>query len=352
MARVAIILSGLAVLFLALELQVHADTSAGDPTTNYVMETQVAGGPDRAHCLSQNCLYKLLTCPENCRRRETIAPGKSACFLNCLKCEATCKHRKLDCFGYGAVCYDPRFIGGDGVMFYFHGQKDKNFCIVSDRNLHINAHFIGKRPEGRHRDYTWVQGLGIMFDSHKLSIAAKKVGVWDDDVDQLTFSYDGADIDIPELDGAIWVSADRQVVIERTSETNSAHVMIHELMEVSLDVVPITDADSRVHNYQVTDEDRFAHLQMQFNFFGLSPSAHGVLGQTYRPNFKTTVKTDVPMPILGGDEKYLTSSLLSADCMVSQFSVDGDVDSAVAASSVMQSPVVCSSKNGGMSCRR
>jgi hypothetical protein len=42
----------------------------------------------------------------------------------------------------GTSCGDPRFTGGDGNTFYFHGKKDDNFCIVTDVGLHINAHFI------------------------------------------------------------------------------------------------------------------------------------------------------------------------------------------------------------------
>ncbi|BBN16724.1 hypothetical protein MPTK1_7g08760 [Marchantia polymorpha subsp. ruderalis] len=350
MARLLLGLIGLAVVCLALQLQVHAATPPKDPSTDYVMLPQsTQGGPERAFCLSGPCKNQRLTCPQQCPKRSTQAPGKSACFIDCAACHTVCKHRKPNCYGFGAICYDPRFVGGDGVMFYFHGKKDQDFCIVSDRNLHINAHFIGKRPEGRSRDYTWVQGLGIMFDSHKLAIGAKKVGTWYDNIDEFTFSYDGVDFTIPHHDGAIWTSSDGQVVIERTSEANSAHVLINQLMELSVDVVPITAEESRVHNYQVTNEDRFAHLQMQFNFFGLSSTVHGVLGQTYQPNYRTTVNTNVPMPIMGGDEKYLSSSLLSTDCRVTQFSSE---PSATSELPVIKMPIQCTSKEGGMSCRR
>ncbi|KAI9195849.1 hypothetical protein LWI28_018700 [Acer negundo] len=88
---------------------------------------------------------------------------------------SSAKGRKPNCDGYGSLCYDPRFVGGDGVMFYFHGAKGGNFAIVSDDNLQINAHFIGTRPQGRTRDYTWVQALAVMFDSHTLVISANRV---------------------------------------------------------------------------------------------------------------------------------------------------------------------------------
>eukprot|EP00850_Spirogloea_muscicola_P025954 SM004970S17360 [mRNA] locus=s4970:275:1112:+ [translate_table: standard] len=62
--------------------------------------------------------------------RPTVRPSPPTCA----PCNAT-----------GALCGDPRLVGGDGVAFWFHGERDRDFCIVSDAALHINAHFIGKR---------------------------------------------------------------------------------------------------------------------------------------------------------------------------------------------------------------
>ncbi len=103
------------------------------------------------------------------------------------------------------MCGDPKIVGGDGVVFYFHGRKDQDFCLVSDSDLHINAHFIGKRPDGRQRDFTWVQALGFVFRDHGLTIAANKVAQWDAAVDQLQLTYNG----VPFALGATsWASPD------------------------------------------------------------------------------------------------------------------------------------------------
>lgn len=105
--------------------------------------------------------------------------------------------RKRNCKGYGSVCYDPRFVGGDGVMFYFHGAKDKDFALLSDHHLHINAHFIGTKPKGRKRPYTWVQALALKFNSHTFTIAAKKSSKWDENLEHLMFAFDGEAFTIP-----------------------------------------------------------------------------------------------------------------------------------------------------------
>ncbi|GKC38148.1 hypothetical protein Tco_1050532 [Tanacetum coccineum] len=84
--------------------------------------------------------------------------------------KSKCKLRSYpqSCDMPGAVCQDPRFIGVDGITFYFHGKKDNDFCLVADKNLHINGHFIGKRNKNMGRDFTWVQSIGVLFANHKL----------------------------------------------------------------------------------------------------------------------------------------------------------------------------------------
>ena len=82
---------------------------------------------------------------------------------------------KLDCNSPGSASYDPRFIGGDDIIFYFHGKSNQHFSLVSDQNIQINARFIGHRPTGRTRDFTWIQALGPLFNSHTFSLHHSKV---------------------------------------------------------------------------------------------------------------------------------------------------------------------------------
>jgi hypothetical protein len=108
-------------------------------------------------------------------------------------------------------------------MFYFHGKSNEDFCLVSDNNLHVNAHFIGARPLGRTRDFTWVQALGIMFDHHTFSVAADKVATWTND-DHLLFTFDGQAVDLVVGAGSKWTSEMGEVEIQRISETNAVQV--------------------------------------------------------------------------------------------------------------------------------
>jgi len=229
--------------------------------------------------------------------------------------------RRPNCDGYGSLCYDPRFVGGDGVMFYFHGAKGGNFAIVSDDDFQINAHFIGTRPQGRTRDYTWVQALAVMFDTHTLVIAANRVTQWNDKVDSLTVKWDGELVTIPSDGDAEWKSSgnQREVIVERTDDTNSIRVTVSGLLEMDIRVRPIGEKENMAHNYQLPSDDAFAHLETQFKFKNPTDSIEGVLGQTYRPSYVSPVKRGVAMPMMGGEDKYQTPSLFSTTCKLCRF---------------------------------
>ncbi|KAF8403245.1 hypothetical protein HHK36_011346 [Tetracentron sinense] len=232
----------------------------------------------------------------------------------------------LGCNLPGAVCQDPRFVGGDGLTFYFHGRKDEDFCLVSDKNLHINGHFIGKRNTNMKRDFTWVQSIGILFDSHRLLVAAKKTSIWDSKVDRLDLSFDGNPISLPTNEGTKWQSSTApHVSVTRTQDTNGVTVEAAGNFKVTAMVVPITAEESRVHSYNITDENCFAHLELGFKFYKLTDEVEGVLGQTYRTNYVSKAKMGAPMPVLGGHHKFSTSHIFATDCAVSRFGKSGTV---------------------------
>ncbi|KAF5760801.1 hypothetical protein HanXRQr2_Chr16g0757661 [Helianthus annuus] len=229
------------------------------------------------------CFKKRITCPIECPKVKPKNPKDKACFLDCYspKCEAVCKSRKPNCNGPGAACYDPRFIGGDGIVFYFHGRSNDHFSLISDSNLQINARFIGLRPEGRTRDYTWIQALGLKFGHHDFTLEATRTEKWDDNVDHLKLSHDGMELIIPEGDSSEWNSTKGDIQVERTSTTNSLTITIPNLAEIFVNVIPVSEEDT---------------------------------------------KPGVAMPVIGGDDKYKTSSLLATDCALCMFSPDNIKD--------------------------
>uniref|UniRef100_A0A0D9VAR9 Uncharacterized protein n=1 Tax=Leersia perrieri TaxID=77586 RepID=A0A0D9VAR9_9ORYZ len=252
------------------------------------------------------------------------APCMAKCDKRCPnQCIVMCPSCKTFCmcdFYPGASCGDPRFTGGDGNNFYFHGKKDQDFCIVSDANLHINAHFIGKRNPLMTRDFTWIQALGIRFADHRLYMGALKTTKWNNDVDRLELSFDGTPINVPAEIGAHWESAIVPgLTITRTAMTNGVRVQLAGVFDIMANVVPITEQDSRIHNYGVTEEDSLAHLDIGFKFYDLTDNVHGVLGQTYRSDYINKLSVSANMPVMGGTPSYVASDIFSTDCAVARF---------------------------------
>ncbi|KAI3809870.1 hypothetical protein L1987_19473 [Smallanthus sonchifolius] len=217
----------------------------------------------------------------------------------------------------GAVCQDPRFIGADGITFYCHGKKDKDFCHVTDNNPHINGHFIGKRNQNMGRDFTWVQSIGILFDNHKLQIGAQKTSTWNDSIDRISITFDGENIILPQAEGSKWQSS--TLSITRIQDTEDVVVEVENMFKITAKVVPITKQDSRIHKYDITDDDCLAHLDLKFKFFSLGDDVDGVLGQTYKSDYVSKVKMGVLMPVMGGDSKFLSADLFATDCSVARF---------------------------------
>ncbi|KAK6929106.1 Root cap [Dillenia turbinata] len=286
------------------------------------------------------CFLFWFLCPPECPR---------TCLVDCGACKPVCS-----CNLPGAVCQDPRFVGGDGITFYFHGRKDQDFCLVSDTNLHINAHFIGKRNPKLKRDFTWVQSIAVMFNNHKLHISAMKTSKWDKNVDRIILHHNNVPILLPTNEGAMWQSLTAPLVtFKRTSNVNGVLVEVDGIFRVKVGVVPITPQESRVHGYNITDEDCFAHLELGFKFYNLTNMVDGVLGQTYSENYVSKANLGTSMPVLGGLHKYLSSNIFSTDCPVTRFGVENERVSKES-EAVEYASLSCSSgmTGAGMVCKR
>ncbi|KAL6616786.1 hypothetical protein ACP70R_039056 [Stipagrostis hirtigluma subsp. patula] len=246
-------------------------------------------------------------CPREC-------PNK--CLVFCAYCMSFCM---CDIFP-GTSCGDPRFTGGDGNTFYFHGKKDQDFCIVSDADLHINAHFIGNHNPELKRDFTWVQALGASFGDHRLYVGARRAVEWDEEEDHIQITFDGEPVNIDTVKNARWGSeALPGLSVTRMDTVNTVMVELAGVFSISANAVPITEHDDKVHKYGKTKSDSLVHLDLGFQFHNLTKDVDGVLGQTYRPSYVSKLDITAKMPIMGGAPKYLSKGLFSTDCAVSRF---------------------------------
>lgn len=176
------------------------------------------------------------------------------------------------------------------------------------------------------RDFTWVQSLGILFDSRRLFIKARRTATWDDAIDRLYLSLDNERILLPNQEGATWSNSTSYegITITRSRNTNAVEIEVPGNFKIKVVVVPITEKESIIHKYGITQEDCFAHLDLSFKFYALSGDVNGVLGQTYGKNYVSRAKMGVAMPVLGGDKEFASSGIFATDCQVARFSRELD----------------------------
>ncbi|KAL4301885.1 hypothetical protein GQ457_10G020630 [Hibiscus cannabinus] len=115
-------------------------------------------------------------------------------------------------------------------------------------------------------------------------------------------------------DGAQWQSA-MATKAKRRATTFEAEGKF----KITAKVVPITEEDSRIHNYGITKEDCFAHLDLGFKFYSLSDQVNGVLGQTYKPGYVSHLNIGAKMPVMGGGRDFHSSNPFAPDCAVARF---------------------------------
>jgi hypothetical protein len=151
-------------------------------------------------------------------------------------------------------------------------------------------------------------------------MGAQKTSKWNNDVDRLELAFDGAPIDIAAEVGAQWQSIDVPgLTVTRTTMTNGVRIYLKGVFDILAKVVPITEEDSRVHNYGVTEDDSLAHLDIGFKFYELTDDVHGVLGQTYRSDYTNKLSVSSNMPVMGGVANYVSSDIFATDCKVARF---------------------------------
>ncbi|KAJ0103367.1 hypothetical protein Patl1_04563 [Pistacia atlantica] len=240
------------------------------------------------------CFLKKITCPYECPTTTPSDPKAKVCYINCNSpiCKAECRNRKPNCNSPGAACLDPRFIGQQAEVGTILGFKPLVSSLIPTPSLSR----LLEQPHGMN------------------------------EVDHLKFTYNGKEFVILEGHLSSWESQESNLRVERTSNKNSVLVTLPEVAEISVNVVPVTKEDDRIHNYQIPSDNCFAHLEIQFRFSGLSSKVEGVLGRTYRPDFQNPAKPGVAMPVAGGEDKYRTSSLLSSNCNSCLFNPAGAFD--------------------------
>lgn len=256
------------------------------------------------------------------------------------------RHGYLNCTN---TCHDPHFIGAHGTRFDFNGELGKSFCLVSDRQVHLNALFKGYRAESQagasptadgHGLRSWMGELGLVWTEaarkHSLRLVARdgKDSARGDGFVR-AIAFDGASVSLPSAPGAVLQAGELSLSFLGTfanewgGEEDKYTLTLGDRLQMALHVGPAVPA------WQLPG-DALVHFSFSIRHLDASPAVHGVLGQTYRNTaaqllkaakytalgqlLRAPVKADGPTGLGFLDGRvadYISTDILSTDCAMS-----------------------------------
>ncbi|CAI7816324.1 unnamed protein product [Closterium sp. NIES-53] len=253
------------------------------------------------------------------------------------------------CNPLATVKNDPHFVGAEGTRFDFHGDLNRSFCLLTDRDLHINMGIKGyedprlvvagrRGGKRRHRlpirelYMTWRDPFGRQ---HSVFMKAR------DGKEQRRgergfierMEIDGRSISPPTQVGqAVQGEGPFHMVLLSTGpmgdgrdrDTYSVRVGGVASMDLSLHAA---------HPLLQTADEAHTHFNVYIKYLNNTDAVHGVLGQTFRGEITRSKRAEeyglltrlLRAPIqadgetgrgfLDGDvEDYATSAIDAADC--------------------------------------
>ncbi|CAI5514792.1 unnamed protein product [Closterium sp. Naga37s-1] len=256
----------------------------------------------------------------------------------------------------GNVTGDPHFVGADKSRFDFSGQPSENFALISDAHIAVNAYFGGRVEKEwmgqKNKVMTWMRNIAILWGHHSVVFEArpgadseygagylKAIYV---DGEKTSLSFPGEKMYL--FDGSVelkWVDARKKVGDDLV---DIYEISVAEIITLRLILRPEI-------KLMRTKNDGLVHFTIEVVSAQLSANVHGVLGQTYRPDFAGRLEKQtlvwsklLKAYVVPGDnaegfidgtwEDYKTSELMRSDCNYCRFvrgtAMDDETASAVA----------------------
>ncbi|CAI5968124.1 unnamed protein product [Closterium sp. NIES-64] len=237
--------------------------------------------------------------------------GKGACYLIHDQIDFTCGEMTAqystetkpvplqvriggECNPSAKILNDPHLVGAHGTHFDFNGRPDKAFCLLTDRDLHVNMLLRGYYDERTDNAalvvdgkavHTWIKELGIVWTAkgvdHKIRIAARG-GKQQERGDGFVKSIEIDGEAIPRMQVGDSVTSDGGLRIQfRVLEKEGPFDVDYYLL--TIDGLISLDLRLRVaHPKLQTPSDAEAHINVGIAELEHTDAIHGVLGQTYR----------------------------------------------------------------------
>ncbi|CAI5485267.1 unnamed protein product [Closterium sp. Naga37s-1] len=262
---------------------------------------------------------------------------------------------KYNCSRIGGSCpytkNDPHFQGAQGTRFEFNGAPEKTFCLLTDRNVHVNMQMRGyydTRTVGAtvlrngKAVRTWIRALGFVWRAaageaeHKFRLVAR--------TGKKQERGDGF-LELAEIDGkALPRMTKERETLSLPGGLAFTYVgvefggFVKDVYRVTIAGLLDMEIKLRVaHPLLQTPDDAEAHINVAFDGVEATEQVHGIIGQTYREGREkramdyNTLAHALGHPIAadaaegagfldGKTGDYESSSVLAADCRFSAFS--------------------------------
>ncbi|CAI5532665.1 unnamed protein product [Closterium sp. Naga37s-1] len=192
------------------------------------------------------------------------------------------------------ILNDPHLVGAHGTHFDFNGRPDKAFCLLTDRDLHVNMLLRGYYDERIDNAalvvdgkavHTWIKELGIVWTAqgadHKVRLAARG-GKQQERGDGFMKSIEIDGEEIPRMKVGDTVTSDGGLTVHFRGLEKEGPFDVDYYM-LTIDGLISLDLRLRVaHPKLQTPTDAEAHINVGIAELEHTEEIHGVLGQTYR----------------------------------------------------------------------
>lgn len=240
---------------------------------------------------------------------------------------------------------DPHFTGADGSHYDFSGIPNKSFALISDAHIQINGFFGGRyaRWAKSVKALTWIRSIAILSGHHTLLMEARRGASAGYDRGYLArVVADGNPVQVgrPGAEVPLWSGAS----LTWTGARQRSSGDLVDVFEVKVGLVALLRLTLRPEVAALrTATDGTIHFAVDVRRAAFSPTVHGVLGQTFRPDFagrlaqQHLVRSDLlGVDVVPGDnaegfidgrvEDYLVSQVTRADCRYCRFARAAAVD--------------------------
>jgi Root cap len=173
---------------------------------------------------------------------------------------------------------------------FLPGVPNNSYCILSDSHLHLNAFFggyYGAYEGNPSKPLTWMRKIGLLWGHHSFLFEAREGASWQYGSGYMSrVEVDGEEVALSQpgekavfADGAVTIAWEAARQSSGDDEIDVYSVEIVGVVKVVMELRPEV-ASLR------TATDGTVHFDLQFLKSHLSANAHGVLGQTYRPDHR------------------------------------------------------------------